>query len=81
MTVIVSTSGRLHSEFVCLSFLQNHRETDRFFVVSGVQFVQCNSGLFHCRRTVFSSQLKSKIVVYYKSRKREIKAKLTNESV
>ena len=33
VTVIASTSGSLHSEFVRLSFLQDHRETDRFFVV------------------------------------------------
>ncbi len=31
MTAIASTSGRLHSEFVRLLFLQAHRETDRFF--------------------------------------------------
>ena len=31
MSAIVSTSGRLHSEFVRLLFLQTHRETDRFF--------------------------------------------------
>jgi hypothetical protein len=31
MTAIPSTSGRLHSEFVRLLFLQAHRETDRFF--------------------------------------------------
>jgi hypothetical protein len=30
--VIVSTSGRLHSEFVRLLFLQAHRETERFFL-------------------------------------------------
>ncbi len=30
MTTITSTSGRLHSEFVRLLFLQTHRETDRF---------------------------------------------------
>ena len=36
MTVIPSTSGRLHSEFIRLLFLQAHRETDRFFEVSGV---------------------------------------------
>ncbi len=36
---IPSTSGRLHSEFVRLLFLQTHRETDRFFTTSGVQFV------------------------------------------
>jgi hypothetical protein len=34
---IASTSGRLHSEFVRLLFLQAHRETDRFFAASGVQ--------------------------------------------
>jgi hypothetical protein len=28
---ITSTSGRLHSEFIRLLFLQAHRETDRFF--------------------------------------------------
>ena len=37
MSVLTSTSGRLHSEFVRLLFLQTHREADRFFAVSGVQ--------------------------------------------
>ncbi len=37
MTTIASTSGRLHSEFVLLLFLQAHRETDRFFEPFGVQ--------------------------------------------
>ncbi len=37
MFPIPSTSGRLHSEFLCLLFLQDHRETDRFFPASGVQ--------------------------------------------
>ena len=36
MSVIPSTSGRLHSEFVCLLFLQTYRENDLFFVASGV---------------------------------------------
>ncbi len=36
--VIASTSGRLHSEFVVLFFLQSHRETDRFFATTGVHF-------------------------------------------
>ena len=39
MSVIVSMSGRVHSEFVSLLFLQAQQETDRFFVVSGVQLV------------------------------------------
>jgi hypothetical protein len=37
MPVIASTSGRLHSEFIRILFLQAHRETDRFFAASGVQ--------------------------------------------
>jgi hypothetical protein len=36
MSVMATTSGRLHSEFVRLLFLQAHRETDRFFAASGV---------------------------------------------
>jgi hypothetical protein len=35
MPPITSTSGRLHSEFIRLLFLQDHRETDRFFTTSG----------------------------------------------
>ncbi len=38
MPVIAGTSGRLHSEFVRLLFLQAHRETDRFFAASGVRY-------------------------------------------
>ena len=51
---IASTSGRLHSEFVRLLFLQSHRETDRFFAVSGVQFVQHDRGQFHFHRAAVS---------------------------
>ena len=61
MPVIASTSGRLHSEFVLLSFLQAHRETDRFFATSGVQLTESTSGQFHYRRAAFYSQLKSKV--------------------
>ena len=60
MPIIASTSGRLHSEFVRLLFLQAHRETDRFFAASGVQLAQSTSGLYHYKRAAFSSQLKSK---------------------
>ncbi len=60
---ITSTSGRLHSEFIRLLFLQTHWETDRFFATSGVQLAQCNSGLFHFLRVVFSPNLKSKSTV------------------
>ena len=61
MPTISSTSGRLHSEFVCLLFLQVHRETDRFFVVSGVQLAQSTSDQFHYKRVAFSSQLRVKV--------------------
>ena len=61
MTAIVSTSGRLHSEFVRLLFLQSHRETDRFFAASGIQLAQHDRGQFHFRRAAFASQLKSRV--------------------
>ena len=61
MPVITSTSGRLHSEFIRLLFLQAHRETDRFFAASGVQLAQSNRGLFHFRRSAISSQLEAKV--------------------
>ncbi len=51
---VPSTSGRLHSEFVSLLFLQDHGETDRFFAVSGVQFPQHDRDQFHYLRVVFS---------------------------
>jgi hypothetical protein len=61
MPAITSTSGRLHSEFVRLLFLQDHRETDRFFAVSGVQLPQTNREMFHYHRAAFSAQFKSKV--------------------
>jgi hypothetical protein len=61
MPAIASTSGRLHSEFIRLLFLQAHRETDRFFAASGVRPAQHTSGLFHFRRAAFSSLLKSRV--------------------
>jgi hypothetical protein len=61
MSPIVSTSGRLHSEFVRLLFLQAHRETDRFFATSGVLSPQSDRGFFHYLRAAFSTHLKSKV--------------------
>ncbi len=60
MPAIVSTSGRLHSEFVRILFLQAHRETDRFFAASRVQLAQHDRGGFHYRRAAFSSLMKAK---------------------
>jgi hypothetical protein len=61
MPAIACTSDRLHSEFVRLLFLQAHRETDRFFAVSGVQSAQSDRGQFHFRRVAFLQQLNSKV--------------------
>ena len=61
MPAIASTSGRLHSEFIRLLFLQAHRETDRFFAVSGVQLAQSNRGPFHHHRAACSSMIKSRV--------------------
>jgi hypothetical protein len=61
MSAIVSTSGRLHSEFVPLLFLQTHRETDRFFPDSGVQLPQPTSELFHFPHSAVSSQLNARV--------------------
>jgi hypothetical protein len=60
-STISCVSGRLHSEFIRLLFLQDHRETDRFFTDSGVDLVQSTSGLFHFRHSVFSVTLKEKV--------------------
>ncbi len=61
MSVVPSTSDRLHSEFIRILFLQTHRETDRFFAVSGVMSSQSDCGFFHYLRTAFSSILKSRV--------------------
>jgi hypothetical protein len=61
MPTIARTSGRIHSEFIRLLFLQAHRETDRFFAASGVQSAHFDRGFFHFRRADFSSMLKSRV--------------------
>ncbi len=38
-----------------------NRETDRFFVASGVLSAQSDRGFFHYRRTAFSSMLKCRV--------------------
>jgi hypothetical protein len=61
MPAIASTSGRLHSEFIRILFLQAYRKTDRFFAASGVLSAQSDRGFFHYRRAAFSSMLKSRV--------------------
>ena len=57
-TGIARTSGRLHSEFVCLLFFQDHRETDRFFAASGVRNQTVDSSTSSAPRSPHSSNLK-----------------------
>jgi hypothetical protein len=62
MTAIVSTSGRIHIDFIRILFLQAHRETDRVFGTTGVQSAQSNMGsFFHFHRTAFSSMMNSRV--------------------
>ena len=61
MPAITSTSGRLHSEFIRILFLQAHRETDRFFATSGVLSAQSDRGFFHYHSSAFSSMIKSRV--------------------
>ena len=42
-------------------FLQDHRETDRFFATSGLQLPQTQHGMFHHRRAAFATQIKAKV--------------------
>ena len=57
MPAIAGTTGRLHSEFIRLLFLQAHRETDRFLQLQ--EFSQRNqpvdSSTFAARRSLLSS--------------------------
>jgi hypothetical protein len=62
MSTIASTSGRLHSEFIRILFLQTHRETDHFFAASGVLSAQSDRGFFHYHRAAFSFMIKSRVV-------------------
>ena len=61
MLPIPSMSGRLHTEFIRLLFLQAHWETDLFFAASGDQVAQFDRGVFHYRRAAFSSLLNSRV--------------------
>jgi hypothetical protein len=55
MPAIAGTTGRFHSEFIRLLFLQAHRETDRFFAASGVHS-QRNQTWGH-RTSTFAARL------------------------
>ena len=61
LPAIMSTSTRMHGEFLRLLFLQSHRETEAHFTATGMPS-QCNqSDSFRFKRTAFYQSLKSKI--------------------
>ena len=62
MPAIASVSGRLHSEFVRLLFLQAHRETDRFFQLQELSLRKfpVDTCTF---AAAFFSQLKAKVAL------------------
>ncbi len=70
MSPIPSTSGRLHSDFVLLLFLQDHRETDRFFFIFRSSVCATRPWPVQYHRVVFFSQLKSLPGVYGRQRAR-----------
>ena len=61
LPAIVSTSTRMHGEFLCLLFLQAHRETEAHFTATGMPS-KCNqSDSFRFKRVAFYQSLKSKV--------------------
>jgi hypothetical protein len=56
---------RIHCEFVCLLFLQTHRETDHYFVTSGVQLVQSISDQLHYHLVTVVYRFMSSVYTIY----------------
>ena len=61
LPAIVSTSTRMHGEFLCLLFLQAQRETEAHFTAVGMSSQRNHSDSFRFRRAAFYQSLKSKV--------------------
>jgi len=61
LPAIVSTSTRMHGEFLCLLFLQAHRETEAHFPAAGMSLQRNQSDSFRFMRAAFYNGLKSKV--------------------
>ena len=61
LPAIVSTSTRMHGEFLRLLFLQDHRETEAHFTASGMSSQTNNSEALWFKRAAFYNGLKSKV--------------------
>jgi hypothetical protein len=60
LPAIVSTSTRMHGEFLRLLFLQAHRETEAHFTAAGMSSQRNQSDSFRFKRAAFYNGLKSK---------------------
>jgi hypothetical protein len=58
---IVSTSTRMHGDFLRLLFLQAHRETEAHFNATGVPSQRNQSDSFRFKRAAFYQSLESKV--------------------
>jgi hypothetical protein len=61
LPAIVSTSTRMHGEFLRLLFLQAHRETEAHFTAAGMSSQRNHSYSFRFKRSAFYQLLKSKV--------------------
>ena len=61
LPAIVSTSTRMHGQFLRLLFLQDHRETEAHFTATGMQSQRNQSDSFGFKRNSFYQSLKSKV--------------------
>ena len=58
----MTTSSRMHGEFLRLLFLQAHRETTAHFIATGLSSQQTRSeNAFRCKCAAFYMGLKSKV--------------------
>jgi hypothetical protein len=61
LPAIMSTSNRMHGEFLRLLFLQVHRETEAHFTAAGMPSQRNQSESFRFKRAAFYQDLKSKV--------------------
>jgi hypothetical protein len=61
LPAIVSTSTRMHGEFLRLLFLQAHGETEAHFNATGIPSQRNQSDSFRYKRAVFFQSLKRKV--------------------
>ena len=61
LPAIVSTSTRMHVEFLRLLFLQAHRETEAHFTAAGMSSQTNNSEALRFKRAAFYKGLKNKV--------------------